>query len=241
MAALTADDTLSRLEPTGGNPIKVVIDNESLPVSVEVPAPEGGATEAKQDDQITQETAISAVLGATDGAAVTTDADGTLQRYARGLVTILGAVTASPVANTIGDRLKALLTGIVLAAGSNIIGSVKDAGPHWTSAHGIAGAPFTSADAQTAAAVTSAPTAGQKLVITDLFVSNNSAVALQFTFIEETSSTVIAGPFALPAGTSAQLTPRSRGWKLPVADKKLLVDVSAAGNVMIDAHYFSEA
>lgn len=64
------------------------------------------------------------VLGATTGAAVTTDADGTIQRYLRGIVTILGAVTASPVANTIGDRLKALLTGIVLAAGTNLIGKV---------------------------------------------------------------------------------------------------------------------
>lgn len=128
-----------------------------------------------------------------------------------------------------------------LPAGTQSIGATKDNGPQWTSAHGIAGAPFTSADAQTAAAVTSAPTAGQKLVVTDLFVSNNSAVALQFTFVEETSVTVIAGPFALPAGTSQQFTPRSKAWKLPVADKKLLVDVSAAGAVMVDAHYYSEA
>lgn len=40
------------------------------------------------------------------------------------LVTRVGEVQASPTANTVLDRLKALLTGIVLAAGSNIIGKV---------------------------------------------------------------------------------------------------------------------
>jgi hypothetical protein len=55
------------------------------------------ATEAKQDAAITQETAIN---------------------------TILGTVTASPVANTVSDRLKQLLTGIVLNTGSNVIGKV---------------------------------------------------------------------------------------------------------------------
>ncbi len=40
------------------------------------------------------------------------------------LVTQVGAVTASPTANTLMDRVKSLLTGIVLAAGSAIIGKV---------------------------------------------------------------------------------------------------------------------
>lgn len=67
---------------------------------------------------------LNAVLGTTSGAAVTTDANGTIQQFLRGIATILGAVTASPVSNSIGDRLKALLTGIVLAAGTAIIGKV---------------------------------------------------------------------------------------------------------------------
>jgi len=37
---------------------------------------------------------------------------------------VLGLVTASPAANTIGARLKSLLTDIVLKAGTNIIGKV---------------------------------------------------------------------------------------------------------------------
>lgn len=40
----------------------------------------------------------------------------------------VGEVSASPTANTVMDRLKALLTGISLAAGANIIGKVVDAG-----------------------------------------------------------------------------------------------------------------
>ncbi len=43
----------------------------------------------------------------------------------------LGAVTASPTANTVLDRLKALLTGISLAAGSAVIGAVTQSGT-WT-------------------------------------------------------------------------------------------------------------
>ncbi len=39
-----------------------------------------------------------------------------------GLVTRVGEVQASPTANTVLDRLKALLTGIVLAAGANLVG-----------------------------------------------------------------------------------------------------------------------
>ncbi len=37
---------------------------------------------------------------------------------------VIGAVTASPTSNTVLDRLKALLTGIILATGSAIIGRV---------------------------------------------------------------------------------------------------------------------
>lgn len=48
--------------------------------------PTGGATAANQTSQITQETATAAVLGTTSGAAVVTDANGTIQQYLRGLI-----------------------------------------------------------------------------------------------------------------------------------------------------------
>jgi hypothetical protein len=117
---------------------------------------------------------------------------------------------------------------------------ISDVGPGWTSAHGIASVPFTSSDQHSAAAsVTSAPTSTLKLVITDIMVSVDTAMSV--TFREETSNTVITGPYYLPANGSMQLTPRGKGWKLPVADKKLQVITSAAGNIMVDAHYMSEA
>lgn len=127
-----------------------------------------------------------------------------------------------------------------LAGGTATAGGAKDAGPSWTSAHGIAGVPFTSADQHSAAAsVTPAPTSGQKLVVTDLFFSTDTA--MNVTFKEETSGTVISGPYYVPANFAGQLTPRSKAWKLPVADKKLQVITSVAGNIMVDAHYYSEA
>lgn len=44
----------------------------------------------------------------------------------------IGEVQASPTANTVLDRLKALLTGIVIATGSNVIGKVALAqGANW--------------------------------------------------------------------------------------------------------------
>lgn len=43
----------------------------------------------------------------------------------------IGEVQASPTSNTVLDRLKQLLTGIVLAAGANVIGAVTQSGT-WT-------------------------------------------------------------------------------------------------------------
>lgn len=80
--------------------------------------------------QVVVETAsgAGATVGAVADAAVTTDANGTLSSKLRGIVKILGDVAASPTANTIGDRLKALLTGIILAAGENHVGQVGGKG-----------------------------------------------------------------------------------------------------------------
>ncbi len=126
-----------------------------------------------------------------------------------------------------------------LAAGSAAIGSVKDGGPAWTSVHGVTAAPFTSADQHSGvASVTDAPTSGQKLVITDLIVAVDTTMSV--TFKCETSGAIIAGPFYMAANSSQQFTPRSKAWKLATADKKLQVLTSVAGNIMVDAHYFSE-
>jgi hypothetical protein len=54
-----------------------------------LPAATGSATSANQATQITAEQAILATAGATTGAAVITDANGTLQQYLRGIVKLL--------------------------------------------------------------------------------------------------------------------------------------------------------
>lgn len=127
-----------------------------------------------------------------------------------------------------------------LPAGTNTIGATKDAGPNWTTSWGVSSAPFTSANQSgSAASVTDAPTAGQKLVIIDLIFSVDTAMAV--TFKCETSGAVIAGPFYLPANGTLQITPRSKGWKLATADKKLQVQTSVAGNIMVLPSYYSEA
>lgn len=64
----------------------------------------GDASAANQTSQITQETATAAALGTTAGAAVITDANGTIQQYLRGLVKrwvdALGAGTAAAALRT---------------------------------------------------------------------------------------------------------------------------------------------
>jgi hypothetical protein len=124
------------------------------------------------------------------------------------------------------------------AAGSNTLGATQDAGAAWTSVWGVSGAPFTSADAHSAAAaVTDAPTSGQKLVITDIVVSVDTAMSVTFTC--ETTAAVIA-KFYMAANGVAQISTRSKR-KLATADKKLMVQTSVAGNIVVNVGYYSEA
>ena len=120
----------------------------------------------------------------------------------------------------------------IYSKAKNAIGTM-DAGPSWTSAYTYT----TSADMSTQANITAAPTSGEKLVITDIFVSSDTQML--FSFLEETSSTVI-GAVRLPADGTIQFTPRTN-WKLPVADKKLQGKASTSGNVYVTVFYFSEA
>ena len=118
-----------------------------------------------------------------------------------------------------------------------------DAGPSWTSVHGVSGLPVTGTDVHTTpASVTDAPTTNtQHIVATDIFVGNTSANTMQFTFKEETSGTVITGPWPVSSGQTIQLTPRGKLWKLPVANKKLQVQTDIAGAFTVDVGYYSEA
>lgn len=127
-----------------------------------------------------------------------------------------------------------------LPTGTNSIGAVKNDGPNWTTVWGVGGVPFNSADqSASAASVSDAPTTGQKIVVDDIVISVGSAISV--TLKEETSGTVIAGPFYMAANTTQIFRPRGKGWKLPVANKKLQVQTSGAGNVTVHAGYHSEA
>lgn len=105
---------------------------------------------------------------------------------------------------------------------------------------GVAGVPFTSADASAAdAAVSDTPGAGLKLVVTDIAFSVGAAMTV--TFKEETSGAVVYGPFYMAANSSFLLTFRAKGKKLNVANKKLMVRTSVAGAVTVNAAYYAEA
>ena len=89
----------------------------------------------------------------------------------------------------------------------------------------------------TAAALTAAPTSGQKLIIVDIIASSDTAMNILFE--EETSGTDIFKVF-LPANGTVQITPRGKV-KLATADKKLTGKASVAGNVAFTVTYYSEA
>lgn len=111
--------------------------------------------------------------------------------------------------------------------------ATTDGGPSWTSAY----LHTASADATGIVDVTAAPTGGQKIVIDDIILSVDTAMWVLFE--EETSGTDILKLY-MAANSSAQVTPRGR-IKLPVADKKLRMDASVAGNIAVTVVYHSEA
>lgn len=139
-----------------------------------------------------------------------------------------------------------------LPAGTNIIGKVGidqttngttnkvyavDGGAGWTTVFGVSGARFTSADQSGGvASVSDAPTSGQKLVITDIKISVDTA--MKVTFREETSGTVVDEVY-MTANSTVNLITRGK-FKLATANKKLQVQTSAAGNISVNAFYYSE-
>ena len=118
---------------------------------------------------------------------------------------------------------------------------VSDAGPAWTTVRGLTNSePFTSADQTSgAAAVTAAPVSTQKLVVTDITITNRSAVALILTFTAETSGHVLLR-VPVPAKAMFAWSPRGKT-KLATADKKLMVQADVAGQFDVLVHHYSEA
>lgn len=122
---------------------------------------------------------------------------------------------------------------VVLKASADGALDTRDAGPNWT----IARAHTASADMQSTAALTAAPTTGQKLVITHIIVSVDTAMSV--TFEEETSGTDFIKVY-MAANTTLQLPMRSP-LKLDTANKKLHGKASASGNIATTVFYYSEA
>lgn len=173
--------------------------------------------------------------------------NGRLQRIAQRITSLIALL---PTALGAGGGLKvdgsgtALPVSLATAPSTPVTGTfwqttqpTSDNGPTWTSVRGVSGAAFVSADATTAAAVTDAPTGGQKLIIRDIVFSSDTAMSLLFE--EETSGTDLVKIF-VPANGSGQITPRSK-WKLATADKKLTVKASVAGNIAVTVSFDSEA
>lgn len=143
-----------------------------------LPAVTGGATEVKQDSQITQETAISDRIG---------------------------AINASPASNTVQDRLKTantnlvnLLTQIVLAAGENHLGEVGgksfavsvtptvESTPDYSAGDTIGGIQTITGAARSSGK----PTVLQELVLID---KANQKIALDVLFFDSSPSTPSTG------------------------------------------------
>jgi hypothetical protein len=134
----------------------------------------------------------------------------------------------------------------LIAAGTNLIGKVSidqvTAGANVTADGGWGGPALAqtytySADMTTAAALTAAPTGGQKIKATDILVSvaNAGFVTVQM----ETSTNVLAGVF-LPANGTYNFCLRGM-IKGDAADKKLYGKSTTAGGIAWTIKYHSEA
>lgn len=133
---------------------------------------------------------------------------------------------------------KMFADGVPMSAGSAAIGSFKDGGCGLTTSLGVTGARFTSADQSgSAASITDAPTTGQKIVLTDIILSSDTALRLDLK--EETSGTILASIY-MGAGTTVNVVTRGK-LKLATANKKLQIQASAAGNISATAIFYSEA
>lgn len=117
-----------------------------------------------------------------------------------------------------------------------ISGAVSDAGFSTATAHLV-----TAITDTTVTAITAAPTAGQKRVMVDFWITTNTAQNI--TIKEETSGTVMHGPIYLPANCVFQATIRATPLsKLATADKKYTATCSSGSHLTtIETWSYSEA
>ena len=146
---------------------------------------------------------------------------------------LIPAASEPQLSNAAVNQRLAVIIDLLIAQGGGSAGVAAAA-----EQFGIGGVPFTSADASGAdAAITDAPGAGNKIYVDFLMIS--SAAALNLTFKEETSGTVIFGPIYMAANSTVSI-PIPKGKSLPTANKKLMVRASGAGNITISTGYRSQ-
>lgn len=155
----------------------------AVPVSAaSLPLPTGAATLAEQQSQ-------TAVLGATTGAAVITDANGTIQQYLRGLVKL--AITAG-----------SFLVTATIAAGTNLIGRVSSSDETSTIYNGTTALTPKFAKISTSSSGASevvAAVASKKIRVTQIVLMANAAVNVKFQ--SDGSPTDLTGLLYLAANT----------------------------------------
>jgi hypothetical protein len=193
--------------------------------------PSGAATAANQTAEATLIGAVTETAPATDTAS--SGLNGRLQRVAQRITSVISLLAGGlPAALSSGGGVKVSVVD-ALPAGTNAIGSTKDNGPHWT----VVRTYTESADMTTAAAISAAPTGGQKVIGDDILISSDTA--MNFKIQMETSTNVLAKVF-IPANGTVQITLRD-ALKGDAADKKLFGKASVAGNVAITCCQHSEA
>jgi hypothetical protein len=109
-----------------------------------------------------------------------------------------------------------------------------DAGPEWATLHKI----VNSADMSAPTPVCDTPGGGLCFVLVDLVISTDTPLSVTLT--EETSGTVLGGPYYLPANSTMQLTPRSEGAKTAVATKRVMAQANRAGHVTVETFGYTE-
>lgn len=150
-----------------------------------------------------------------------------------------GALAGAPVVSysygyngTTWDRLQ-----VDASKNLKVAGPTTDNGPAWTSVWGVAGVPITTATTFSTTAATDAPTSTQHICVDDILFSCDAATKL--TLLEETSGTVLFGPWYFPANSLQQITLRGKK-KLATADKKLVATMVGSANASLHVGYHSE-
>jgi hypothetical protein len=118
--------------------------------------------------------------------------------------------------------------------------SVVDGGFGPASVWGVGGVPVASTDMSAGVVVTDAPASGKHIVVDDMLLSIG-AVAMDVTLKEETTGTVLFGPWHCPANSGPlQITTRGKK-RLATADKRVVAFGSVAGSLTVHLGYHSEA